>query len=686
MRRTGVALALAAAVLALAATPALAANPTAVLDVPSTVSFGAAVPLDGHRSFDPDAGDSVKEYRWTVDSRATVVTSASSFNAPAGTPPLTLGRHTATLVVGDTSGNVSTAASAAFVVIDDVAPTAVLDAPSSVAFGASVPLDGSRSFDPAPGHVVEYRWTVDARAVVVTSDPTFNAPAGSPALAIGQHTAKLVVVDDSGNQSTQVSRTFIVRDTVNPTAVLDAPATVTITSALALSGARSTDVGGSVVEYRWTVGARPVVVTSDPTFNAPAGLPPGRITVSLAVVDDSGNVSSPTAVSVVVLDNVAPTAVLDAPGSVADGDRIPLSGARSSDVGGRVVQYTWKIDGGAPVVTSDPTFSAAPQAHGTHTISLSVRDDAGNDSAPVAVTVFVGDDIAPTAVLDAPATVRVGASIPLSGARSTDVRGRVIRYTWTIDGGSPVATTDPSFTAAALPLGRHTVALVVTDDAGNQSAADARAVVVIDDLAPTAVLDAPATATAGAAIPLSGARSFDAGGRVVRFRWTVDGRAPVETTGATFSAPGLAAGRHTVSLVVTDDSGNQSAADVRTVDVAAPPVTPAQPKPPSGTKLTTFGKLTLIAPKGKKTAQIDLRKGTLIAGRLFSPVKTTLIARFSAGKLALGTAKVKLKAGGVGRLQVSLSKRVRKALKGKKRLKVTVKAGGVTRRLTVPVK
>ena len=231
MRRTGLALALAAAVLALWAAPALAASPSAVLDGPCpTVSFGASVPLKGNRSFDPDAGGSIVQYRWTIDSRATVNTTASSFDAPAGTPPLTLGRHTARLVVVDNNGNLSSSVSRDFIVVDDVKPTAVLDVPATVAFGSAVALDGSRSADPVPGEVKEWRWTVDSRTVVVTADPTFNAPAGTPPLPLGRHTAKLVVVDDAGNVSEPNTREFTVVDTDRPTAVLDAPATVSIAS------------------------------------------------------------------------------------------------------------------------------------------------------------------------------------------------------------------------------------------------------------------------------------------------------------------------------------------------------------------------------------------------------------------------------------------------------------------------
>src|SRR5262245_1193892 len=251
---------------------------------------------------------------------------------------------------------------------DTHAPTAVLDAPATVGFGDPIPFSGSRSTDAGGGRVVQWRWTVAGRAVVVTSTPTFNAPAGTPPLAPGRYTASLVVVDDSANQSASTSATFVVVDDKAPTAVLDAPTSVSNTAELSLSGSRSSDIGGRVIEYRWTVGSRPEVATSDATFKSPPGLPPGRITAELVVVDDAGNVSAPTSASVVVRDDIAPTAVIEAPRSVAVGDRIPLDASKSTDVGGRVIDYTWTIDSGTPVRVSDPLFNAPAQSPGRHTV------------------------------------------------------------------------------------------------------------------------------------------------------------------------------------------------------------------------------------------------------------------------------------------------------------------------------
>src|SRR5947208_6017297 len=87
----------------------------------------------------------------------------------------------------------------------------------------------------------------------------------------------------------------------------------------------------------------------------------------------------------------------------------------------------------------------------------------------------------------------------------------------------------------------------------------------VDNTAPTAVLDVPSSpVTPGAASPLSGTHSSDVGGTIVQYRWTVGSRAPVVTTSPTFNAPGLPTGQYSVSLVVVDDSGNQSSPDTKT--------------------------------------------------------------------------------------------------------------------------
>jgi chitodextrinase len=63
----------------------------------------------------------------------------------------------------------------------------------------------------------------------------------------------------------------------------------------------------------------------------------------LQVVDDSGNVSQPSAVRVVVIDDQAPNAIIDAPDRVTSGQSFTLSGRRSIDVGGTIQRYIWTL-------------------------------------------------------------------------------------------------------------------------------------------------------------------------------------------------------------------------------------------------------------------------------------------------------------------------------------------------------
>jgi len=103
------------------------------------------------------------------------------------------------------------------------------------------------------------------------------------------------------------------------------------------------------------------IVTDQPTvevtISATNTLPVGVHTFQLVVTDDSGNVSQPALVEIVVRDTQAPTAVIDGPREVGFGSPFELSGARSSDPApGRVVSFTWTlVDNPSRPPIFDPT-------------------------------------------------------------------------------------------------------------------------------------------------------------------------------------------------------------------------------------------------------------------------------------------------------------------------------------------
>jgi hypothetical protein len=73
-------------------------------------------------------------------------------------------------------------------------------------------------------------------------------------LAVGRHQFRLVVVDDSGNESEPFFADVIVIDNQRPTAVITpARLTVPLGQSFKLSGADSTDIGGKIVKFVWTL-------------------------------------------------------------------------------------------------------------------------------------------------------------------------------------------------------------------------------------------------------------------------------------------------------------------------------------------------------------------------------------------------------------------------------------------------
>lgn len=89
------------------------------------------------------------------------------------------------------------------------------------------------------------------------------------------------------------------------------------------------------------------IVAADPeltiTIDPARPLRVGAHTFQLTVTDDSGNVSQPASVRVIIIDDQRPTAVIDGPASVGAGKPFTLTGRRSTDLGGRITSYQWTL-------------------------------------------------------------------------------------------------------------------------------------------------------------------------------------------------------------------------------------------------------------------------------------------------------------------------------------------------------
>ena len=96
-----------------------------------------------------------------------------------------------------------------------------------------------------------------------------------------------------------------------------------------------------------------------------------------------------------IIDDVAPTAVLDDPTSLPRFSSPVLSAARSFDIGGAIVQYAWSFTslGAEPVTTTTPTLTIDPGVKGLPfglaILQLVVTDDSGNLSNPATLNMTI---------------------------------------------------------------------------------------------------------------------------------------------------------------------------------------------------------------------------------------------------------------------------------------------------------
>ena len=109
------------------------------------------------------------------------------------------------------------------------------------------------------------KFTPGVDTTVKSDEPSLDVVASANApLKPGKHVFQLVVTDDSGNDSDTASVTIIVIDQDRPTAVVDLidatggrisepEVKVPFGKPFQLTGDRSTDVGGSVKVWNWTL-------------------------------------------------------------------------------------------------------------------------------------------------------------------------------------------------------------------------------------------------------------------------------------------------------------------------------------------------------------------------------------------------------------------------------------------------
>jgi chitodextrinase len=181
------------------------------------------------------------------------------------------------------------------------------------------------------------------------------------------------------------------------------------------------------------------------------------------------------------------------------------------------------------------------------------------------------DPIPPHAVIEAPASAKVGAAVTLRATASTD-NDEIAEYRWSFSDGT--TGNGSVITREFIRGGTVAVRLDVTDAAKNVDTAMAS--IAVSDELPVARIAGPLAVDEDALANFSAVESTDDGG-IVAYGWTVSGPWTASGSGPLFGVVFPEPGEYTVHLTVTDTGGNTNETILRVTvrDLLDPWVVPS---------------------------------------------------------------------------------------------------------------
>ena len=598
---------------------------------PNTYVRGTALVTAGGTT-----GDAPATVQFAVDGTPIGMGTAQPWAASWPTTGLSDGSHTVTATVTDARGK--TATDSAQVTVDNTPPTVAITSPASGSYNTGTLAAQANASDAYGISSVQFALDGSPVGSPVTQPDSpggylYSAALDISALSTGTHTLTAVATDNAGNVTTSSARPFKVGIgppaatwTTPPdwsyargTAIVTASVTggtAPMTVSFKVDGTKTsvpTSVNGSAYTFTWD------------TTKVLAGT--HSLTVS---VTDSQNRSATSPTLHITVDNTAPTVSVLSPtaGSYASGT-LSAQAHASDAYGVKTVQFA--VDGtpvGTAVTQPDTsggyTYSASLDISnltgGTHTVTATATDNAGNVSTSAPVSFSVGTAPA-TVSLTAPAdwsfsrgTVLVSATIAGGAAPLTVqllVDGTVASASPTVNG----STYSFSLDSTKLVDGAHTVAVSVTDGQ-SRSVTSGVAHITVDNTAPTVYVTAPTAGQFASATLAAQAHASDASG-ITSVQFALDGT-PAGTAltqsdqagsylySETLDISTLAAGSHQLTVTATDSAGNTSTSARVSFTIGAAPPSIVLTMPPDWTYASGVYQVTATVTGGTAPLTVKL--------------------------------------------------------------------------------
>ncbi|WP_299611168.1 PKD domain-containing protein [uncultured Tateyamaria sp.] len=471
------------------------------------------------------------------------------------------GRYNAVLRVLEPGGRAGAGSEVIVPVHVRRAPVAKPGAPIVVAPDEVISFDGTGS-EPSDSPITRYLWTFDDGVQV--AGPLAEKSYAQP----GLYRVVLRVEDDSAHPCDfgVATRDVVVNFAPVPEAGTDQ--TAEVGQIVSLDASASYDVDGDVAGYAWDMGDGTVLEGAAVQHSYAA---PGRYTVALTVIDDSGVANGATVDTLVIDVNAPPEPAIVIPERpVSVSEAAQLDGSGSVDADGVILSYQWDFGDGA--MGEGQTVSYAWTAPGVYTVALTVTDNSGTRSATQRTETQIVVDAAPVAEAGPDQFVTVS-DVQFDGTGSADADGTVSAYEW--DFGDGATASGPRPTHAYARPGVYEVALVVRDASGAPLNTDRDTMRVVVNAAPIADAGPPLVVAPDEEFVLSAHASVDPDGAIGAYEWSLpDGTtAEQERVSHRIGAPGI----YRIGLRVEDNfsGGVADDFDETTITVNAQPVAEA---------------------------------------------------------------------------------------------------------------
>ncbi|MBK2347095.1 hypothetical protein IBE10_09255, partial [Francisella tularensis subsp. novicida] len=364
----------------------------------------------------------VSTYRWSINGNVVQDTNSDTLTYKAPGYDVNNPNLEVSVVVVDSAGKESAAATKEVAVSEDTASSFKPGMPTIAGMDNVVEFNDltltatADSNDKRP--VSTYRWSINGNVVQDTNSDTltYKAPGydvNNPNLEVS-----VVVVDSAGKESEAATKEVAVSvdsSISGPTNVsLTAPNKAKEGSQITLTASATVANGRKIKSYTWTVGNN-TQTTTDPSYQVTIpsyDVDNPNLKVKVKVTDSANKTAESTESSIgIEVDTTiaGPTNVsLTAPSAVQEGSQVRLTASATVANGRKVKAYEWTVDGGNVVTTTDPNyeFTAIDVVDDKNqTVSLVVVDSAGARSQAYTKNVMIKANILPSVTLPRPSQV-----------------------------------------------------------------------------------------------------------------------------------------------------------------------------------------------------------------------------------------------------------------------------------------